>query len=481
MDQSKLVGEVREKENKSNQASKPTSGKYANLIYTDFCNASSKQLNLVPIDMGYGDPASDKFIPLQLLKHLINELQSKNAGAYPEVLGEKKLIDKFKEYLKIDEGLSYDYDVGVLSSGGRSAITNILRGFLKPKDLILIPYPAWSGYKSIAKFLDATIFPIITTIKNRFVPSTEDVQFAINKAKEDYPNNEIKIIILNTPHNPTGTVYSSNDIKDILKVLHENNITCLADYTYRAIRDNKTVMPSVHKVAEDIEFQEQLPKGTFTNNIIAMQTLGKVSLTPGLRIGYVATTNSNIISDFSVRKQAADFSGNLFVQKAFADYLLTENQINEFNQTVGLFEKRRNAFIEGLDPYGYSPENRNIIISKSGFYLSFEIPKIYQKSLPLSEFPNLIKDYPFIEQSISADEYKGFFEARGYIPASEIFVLELIKNTAINILPGHLFCPVSSENPNDYENWVRVALIQDEESIKEVFKRVEKQKNLFTY
>src|SRR3989338_3531864 len=468
-------------EKTGSQMPKPSSGKYANQIYGDFCMASAKQLNLVPIDMGYGDPASDKFIPKELLRHFLDQLHNKNAGAYPDVKGDINLINKFKEFIKNDEGLSYDYDLAVVSGGGRSAITNILSIFLKPKDIVLIPYPAWSGYKSLARFVDAIIYPITTTMKKRFIPSAADIESAIAEAKKSHSNSNVKLMILNTPHNPTGSVYSSDSIREILQILHKYGIACLADYTYRAIREKGTPMQSVHKVAEDIEFEGQLPKGTFTDSIVAMQTIGKVSLTPGFRIGYVATTNSKVIETFCTKKQAIDFSGILFIQKAFSEYLLTQSQANEFEQTISLFDKRRSTFIDEISKYGYAPDKHNIIINKSGFYISFEIPRNYHKKYPLEQFDEIVQKYPFIEKCINLDEYRGWFEERGYIPGSEIFVLDIISKTAINLLPGYLFCSVNKQIPNEYENWVRVALIQDENSINEAFKRIENYKDLLTW
>ncbi len=475
-----MSGKLSFKEIKDKSASGGPS-KYANLVYSDFCNSNSKELKLVPIDMGYGDPAANQFVPKVLHDYIIDELSKKNAGAYPNVQGEQILVDKYKEYIKNDEGLSSDYHLAVISGGGRSGITNSLKVFIDSKDIILIPYPAWSGYKSLAKFLDAIIYPIHTSMDNRFTPSGPDIEAAIKGANKDFPDSKTKLMILNTPHNPTGTVFYHDSIREILKVLNEKEIFCLADYTYRAIRDSESSMPSVHKVAEEIEFEEQLPKGTYTDYIVAMQTLGKPSLTPGFRLGYVATTNEVIIKRFCTNKQATDFSGNLFMQQAFAKYLLTEHQVKDFKNTVEVFEKRRSALLNELKEYGYSPENNNILLSKSGFYVSFEVPKKYHEELPLSTIPELMKTYPFIKDCLTEEEYLNMFKSKGYIPPSEIFVLELIKNTAINILPGHLFSPEISNPANEYEKWVRVALIEDENSIKEAFNRIKNKKEILTW
>lgn len=474
------VGSPQERE-KPLGVQKPAAAKYANLIYSDFCASSADQLGLEPIDMGYGDPASNKFIPEHLRTLLVDALHEKNAGAYPDVAGEKDLIETFKKYIQADEHLEREYHLAIVSGGGRSALTNIFRMFIEPKDIILIPYPAWSGYKALAAFVDGVIFPVRTTMENRFIPSGEDVKSAIDQAREAHPESKIKLAVLNTPHNPTGTVYLEHHVREILQVFQENGIVCVADYTYRAIRNEQADAVSIHKTAEKMEEKEKVPSGTYTDRIVAMQTLGKVSLTPGLRLGYVATTNESLIKNFSAKKQATDFSGSLFVQKALARYLLTENQKEEFKDTVEFFEERRDALLKHLEKCGYSSERKNIVVNSSGFYVSFEVPRRFQRDCSLSEFDKLMARYPFVGQTMGLKEYKAYFEAKGRFPSSELFVLELIKETAVNVLPGRLFCPSRAADEEPYENWVRLALIHDVEAIDEAFARIEKCESILAY
>lgn len=455
------------------------SGKYANMVYSDFCRSAASRLELEPIDMGYGDPANNKFVPKRLLEALVSELGKINAAAYPDVQGDTGLLEAYREYMKRDENVKAHYHLAIVSSGGRSAITNLIKLCMSPNDIVLIPYPAWSGYKASTGFNDAKIFPIHTSSKNSFVPTEENIRTAIAEAKKAYPSSSVKMMILNSPHNPTGTVYSENDIKNVLKVLSESNIICLADYTYRAIRDRSIKVASVLKVAEEMEVEMGAAAGTITHKVVAMQTLGKVSLTPGLRIGYVASTNEDLIGKFLFKKQATDFAGSQFIQRAFATYLHTADQAKEFDETVSFFNARRNCFLKAIAQYGYSVENKNIIVGSSGFYVSFQVPRRYQVQLPLTEFSQVLKKFPFIEENIDADEYRGYFELKGNIPASELFVLEMIDKTGVNILPGRLFCS-TQQGSEEYETWTRVALIQDEKTIEEAFSRI-KRANLLAW
>jgi aspartate aminotransferase len=234
---SSIEAKVAAEKGRSNTAAvQAKSGKYANMVYSDFCRLAASNLNVEPIDMGYGDPANNKFIPKRLLETLRDELGKINAAAYPDVQGDVGLLEAFAEYIKRDEGVSSRYHLAIVSSGGRSAITNLIKVCMSPGDVILIPYPAWSGYKASTGYNDAKIFPVETSSKSKFVPTEESIRIAIAEAKKTYPSGNVRMMILNSPHNPTGTVYSKDEIKSILKVLNKNNIICLADYTYRAIR-----------------------------------------------------------------------------------------------------------------------------------------------------------------------------------------------------------------------------------------------------
>lgn len=441
------------------------------MIYSDFCRAAADSLNVVPIDMGYGDPANNKFIPKNLRRLLKEQLDAVNAGAYPDVLGDADLLSSFETYTRRDEQLAAEYHLAIITSGGRSALSTLVEICVGPHDVVLIPYPAWGGYKAIAARSDAKIVPIETTKEAGFVPSETSIRKAILDAADRYPSSRLKMLILNSPNNPTGSLYSEADIRRILSVTHDNNITCVADYTYRAIRSANTQVPSILKVAEELEKEKCTSPGDILDKVVAMQTLGKVSLTPGLRLGYVMTTNFELISKFLSHKQSTDFAGNQFVQKAFARYLNTPEQKEEFSENIRLFNERREAVVRALAKFGYVASKNNIIAPEAGFYLSFEVPQRFGETLPLSEFSTLLQKYPFIEKCIDASEYRGYFEAKGYIPSSELFVLDLISKTAVNVLPGRLFC-TSRQISEEYERWVRLALIQDSPLVDEAFRRI---------
>ena len=99
-----------------------------------------------------------------------------------------------------------------------------------------MPDPTWSGYEALARDARINLVDISTNSENNFVPTKQSIEAAIEKAGRMYPDGEVKLMIINTPHNPTGTVYDEKDITDILAALKENHIKGLVDYTYRSIK-----------------------------------------------------------------------------------------------------------------------------------------------------------------------------------------------------------------------------------------------------
>ncbi|MEK6900249.1 MAG: pyridoxal phosphate-dependent aminotransferase, partial [Nanoarchaeota archaeon] len=380
-----------------------------------------------------------------------------------------------------DEALESKINVVVGTAGGRSIITSTFKALVKQGDVVLVPDPAWSGYEALARDARVHLVDISTNSENNFVPNKKSIEAAIEKAASLYPGSEVKLMIMNTPHNPTGTVYNESDIAEILATLKEKKIKGLVDYTYRSIRAEGIGVPSAHKIAEKLAAKAGVPLKEYTDDLIAMQTLGKVTLTPGFRVGYVMSTDPDFIGKFSVEKQANDLSGHIFLETAFAEYLGTQGQKDDFAKTVEQFEERRAYLLKQLKEFNYSPEQGNVVANPVGFYLTFEVPKRFkEEEMPLSNISEIFDRYPFIRQTVSEEEYKKLFESRGYVPASELFALELVDKSAVAVCPGHLFTKESNPE-NGYENWCRVALIQPVSKLEDMFHRLKDHKSILQY
>jgi aspartate/methionine/tyrosine aminotransferase len=452
---------------------KEDTGRYPNKNYSEFVKLRHEN----PIIMGYGDPAVGAKIPTNLQNVIVDELSKSGAGAYSVERGEPALIESFTNFIKKDENIESDFDLAIGTAGGRNILTATFKT-LSSGDGILVADPAWSGYKALAADARVNLVRVPTTSENQFIPSVEELHRTI----ERYSGvGRISAIAVNSPHNPTGTVFKESDLEGILHFAKEQNLTVFGDYTYRAIRKDGTFVPSLHKIAEEIAAREGVDPHQYTDLIVAMQTLGKVTLTPGLRVGYVMSTKPGFIGEFCQKKQPNDLSGHVFLQKALARYIGTEKQKEDFETTVSNFESRRKVLLDAMSQYGYSEKEGNIVAQPVGFYVTFEVPERFKEMhVPVSDLDKLVEKYPFIGESVSKNEYKALFSQRGYVPSSELFALEMADKTGIAVCPGHLFS-TSADKVSGYENWIRIALIQPEEVLYDCFERIGQHEGLLQY
>ncbi len=131
------------------------------------------------------------------------------------------IIDKFLS----DNGLVYQPSQILVSNGAKQCLYNLLQVLLDPGDEVLIPVPYWVSYAEMVKLADG---------KCVFVPSKAD--FTVDSQLLDtYVTPKTKVIILNSPSNPTGAVYSEAQLKDIAEYCVKNNIYVISDEIYEKL------------------------------------------------------------------------------------------------------------------------------------------------------------------------------------------------------------------------------------------------------
>ncbi len=446
---------------------KLTSGRYPNTFYSGYAEEAAKQLGKEAIVMGYGDPAVGQQIVPGLMRRIAAEVSNPSAGAYTDQNGFPELVRAFKQYVRDDEELQSPFDLTVVTAGGRSgiyALAKVVEG-----DTVVVPNPCWSGYGKIFGDAGMSLYKVHTDESTLFVPQPEQVRAAIKNSRKE--GKKPGMVVFNSPNNPTGSVYNRKCIEGNLDVLMEEDVMGFVDLTYRAIRPEGSNVPSILKIAE-----EKGPQ--YLNKLVAMQTLGKITKTPGLRVGYVMTTKEGLVGKISSAQQPFDLSGHLFLQKAWADYLGTEEQKEDFRKTVEEFSTRRAIVLKGMQKLNYNSDLGNIMTADVGFYLTFQIPKRFQDmQIPLSELDRFLKDHPVIEASgVTRQDYLELFEDLGFVPGSELYALELAEKTGVAVCPGHLF-----SRETDFQNWVRMALIQPKDNTKEALERIVRQQDVFKF
>lgn len=168
-----------------------------------------------------GEP--DKDTPENIKQAAIKAL-NEGATKYTPSVGLPALREAIAAKLKHDNNLEYGIDQICVTSGAKPAVYAALRAVINPGDEVIIPTPYWVSYPSMVQLCGGTPVLVETSAENAWKITPEQFENAMTP--------RTKLIILNTPHNPTGTVYSEEELRALGEIAVEEDILILADEIY---------------------------------------------------------------------------------------------------------------------------------------------------------------------------------------------------------------------------------------------------------
>jgi aspartate aminotransferase len=276
----------------------------------------------------------------------------------------KKLIS---EKLRKDNSLEYALDQIVVSCGAKHSIFNALFVLVGPGEEVLIPQPYWVSYPQMV-YLCSGI--------PRFIKASPENNFKITTRQlKEQLSSKTKVLILNTPSNPTGCVYSQDELRDIAQICVENKIFVISDEIYEKLIYDGLKHYSIAGFNKDIY-----------DLTITVNGLSKSHSMTGWRIGYLAAALD--ISEAISRLQDHSTSNpNSIAQKAAVSAL--SNSGDFFGQIAKEFENRRDYCMERLNKM---PKIKAFLPS-GAFYIFCDISKTGLKS---ADFSNRLLEEKYI-------------------------------------------------------------------------------------
>ena len=233
--------------------------------------AKAKELKAEGIDVvGFGAGEPDFNTPENINEAAIAAIKS-GFTKYTPASGiaelKKAVSRKFEEF----NGLHYGTDQIVISNGGKHSLTNIFQAIMNPGDEVIIPAPYWLTYPEIVKLCNGV--PV-------YVYGTKDSGYKVTaKQIEDAITDKTKAVILNTPNNPTGMVYSEGELRAIADVAVKNDIYVVADEMYENLIYGDKKHVSIASLGEEIY-----------KRTITCSGLSKSYSMTGWRIGYTGSS-----------------------------------------------------------------------------------------------------------------------------------------------------------------------------------------------
>ena len=232
----------------------------------------------------------------------------------------KAICEKFKK----DNGLSYEPSQIIVSNGAKHSIFNACYAVLEEGDEVIIPAPYWLTYPEVVKVCGATPVYIDCKKENKFKFSAADLEAAITP--------KTKMLIFNSPSNPTGAVYSEEEVRAIAKVCEEKEIFVLADEIYEKLCYNGVKAFSIAKCSEKMK-----------DLTITINGVSKTYAMTGWRVGYLAAP-LDIAKAIDSFQSHATSNASSISQYATIEALASTDE--EIGAMVNVFDKRREKLLK---------------------------------------------------------------------------------------------------------------------------------------
>ncbi|MEW6615234.1 MAG: pyridoxal phosphate-dependent aminotransferase [Thermodesulfobacteriota bacterium] len=302
------------------------------------------------ISFGAGEPDFDT--PQNIKDAAINAL-NEGFTKYTPVDGIQELKDAIINKFQRQNNLTYERKQIIVSCGGKHIIYNIAQALFNSGDEVIIPAPYWVSFPDIVLLTDATPVIVKTTEKNEFKILPDELWEAIT--------DKTKAIILNSPSNPTGTVYMAEELGKIAEIAVEKKLIVISDEIYEEFVYDGLTFTSIASLGKEIK-----------NLTIVANGVSKAYSMTGWRIGY-AGGPQEIISAMSKIQSQSTSNPTSIAQKASIEALT--NSYDAVNTMVEEFNRRRKYMVKRLN----SIDGVSCLKPMGAFYTFPRVSPLYQK------------------------------------------------------------------------------------------------------
>lgn len=376
----------------------PGSSKLPDVGTSIFATMSKMAIEYNAINLSQGFP---DFNCSEELLNLVHKYQKDGFNQYAPMPGVLQLREMISE--KIQTLYKHNYDVNneiTITAGATQALFTAISCIIKKGDEVIIIEPAYDSYLPVVK-LNGGI-PVFVSL------SKDDFSFDWNAVINSITG-KTKMIIINSPHNPTGSILSENDLRILEEITRNTNIVIVSDEVYEHIIFDKNKHVSLSQ-------SEELSMRSFI-----ISSFGKTFHTTGWKIGYCAAPE-RLTSEFRKIHQFVVFAVNTPIQYAYAEYL---SDATHYLDLPFFYQKKRDYLIALLRG------SRFILEPAKGTYFQ-------------------LLDYSDISEMNDVD-----------------FAIKMTRETGVAVIPVSPFC-----NLNKDRKLVRVCFAKNEEVIQKACEKL---------
>ncbi len=282
---------------------------------------------------------------------------------YGPAAGEPQLRKAIAKKLKVDNNLDYQPENIIVTNGGKYSLFNLMLALIEAGDEVIIPAPYWLSYPEMVKLAEGTPVIVETLAENDYKITPQQLKEAITP--------KTKLFVLNSPSNPTGTVYTPEEIHALAEVIVNHDFWVVSDEIYEKILYEGRQHLSIGTVSPEI----------FARTIISNGFAKSYSMT-GWRVGYAAAPIEIIKAMTTIQGHS---TSNVCTFAQYGAIAALEESQDCVREMVQAFAQRREFMYEAIQaipklscpkPYG-------------AFYLFVDISKTGMNSL---EFCNILLD-----------------------------------------------------------------------------------------
>ncbi len=320
-------------------------------------NSKAKALAQTGVDVVAMTAGEPDFQPPEHVLQAAHDAIDKGMTKYTAAEGTLELREAVAAKFKRENNLSYSAQQISVSTGGKQVLYNGFMAVLNPGDEVIVPAPYWVTYPAQVQLAGAVTVPIMTTAEQGFIPDLAVIEAAITS--------KTKVIVINSPSNPTGAVYPRELVKGIVELALKHDIWIFADDLYE------------HLIYEG----EFTSAASFApDKTLIIHGASKAYALTGWRIGYGAGP-SELIKAMNRLQGQVTSAANSVAQHAATVALNEVDKTAAFiDMTKKAYKERRDVLVEGLNAMGLKTPK-----PQGAFYVMTDVSRIDENEIVAAE------------------------------------------------------------------------------------------------
>lgn len=317
-------------------------------------DARAKEMKAAGLDVvGFGAGEPDFPTPA-FICDAAKEALDKGMTRYTPAAGTVALRQAICDKLKRDNGLSYTPSDIIVSNGAKHSLYTIFQTIIDPGDEVLIPTPCWVSYPEMVRMAGGVPVFIPSDESNGFVPTHKDIASRVTR--------RTKAIIITSPSNPNGSVWSVDDLLFVANLAVTHPFFVVSDEIYEKLLYDGRKHVSIAQLGEQIK-----------NQTFVVNGMSKAYAMTGWRIGYVAGPRIEIKAMGAFQSQA---TSNPNAMAQYASIAALESDQSCVKEMVAEFEKRRDLMVDRIN----AMPGLSCLKPQGAFYIMLNIKEIMGRS-----------------------------------------------------------------------------------------------------